>query len=259
MYVLPWYGSRGTARKPKVAVAPNVIVDVYKTLRAFIKRMSTSNMQHMCARTKEESFIQETYFKNWVYSTGTVTDFHPKNIRRYFVAGDQGFAVGGVLDPSKFAGERIFYLILICTRDTSRGVGTRLMTAVEKEAKENLNCDRIWLSSVEDRTWIYSRWGFRFGPYCPETSQDPLHVPLRVGRTLKIVSHKAPLRSQIPILNRNGKPTGRMNPLPPRFYHVRGVHRDQSRSDGYLMTKCLRGHAAVSKKRHRPSEWSNDV
>jgi hypothetical protein len=228
--LLPWYGTPSS----------NVAVDVYKTASEFEKRLSLSNMQSLCTRTKENSFIEENYLRNWVYFNGAITKFPRNRIRRYFVAGTQGFAVGALLDPARFSGQRIFYLILICTRETSRGVGKKLMTAIQKEAKTNLKCDRIWLSSVEDRTWIYEKWGFTFGPYCHNVQDDPLRIPRRSGRMFNITSHKAPYRKPVPILNRNGKPTGLLNPLPSRFYHVRGVHRDQSRIDGYLMTKCLR-------------------
>lgn len=227
-----WYGGGAKPEQQTTTTNSKVFVDVYKNLAKFRRRITTSNMAELCRRTKEDTAIEGTYLENWVYSSGTVKKFHPKNVRRYFVAGTKGFAVGALLDPKQFGGQRIFYLILICTSETSRGVGTQLMRAIEKEARESLKCERIWLSAVEDRTWIYAKWGFTFGPYCPTTSD-----PLRAAKDIS--ARKAPTRPKIPILNRNGARTGRVNPLPKIFYDVRGVHRDQYRIDGYLMTKCL--------------------
>ena len=72
-----------------------------------------------------------------------------------------GFAAGCQLHPHKVNNHRIFYLIVICT-SSSKGGGTRLMHAVEEEARA-LGCTSLWLSSVQQMTPVYRKWGFNFG------------------------------------------------------------------------------------------------
>lgn len=220
-----------TSQKRHKVTAPSV--KIFTTLAQFERYLTLSNTVGVC--TRSNSYIDTMYLKNLIFSPRinvSKIKYHPSNIRRYFVLGKQGFAVGALLDPKHFAGRRIFYLIMICTSATSRGVGSLLMEAVAKEAKENLKCDRIWLSSVEGQTFVYKKWGYRFGPFCPSPT-DPLR------RVNTITSRPANRRRKIPLVDKEGNPTSVMNPQPSTFYHIRGVHKDYRRIDGYFMTKCL--------------------
>jgi hypothetical protein len=150
---------------------------------------------------------------------------------------NEGFAVGLMVDPEKFANQRIFYVVLICTTSASRGVGTRLMRVVEREARR-LGCGRVWLASLPERTAIYKKWGYDFGPYID--ARDDLLAALETGkRAARIASTVAPPLTPIRIRSRNGTLANQTHPRPSKFFTIKGVHDDTAPDEGYLMTKRL--------------------
>lgn len=213
------------------AAAPPAKVKVFTNLRDF--RFSAKDVTTICKR--EDQSIHESYAVSWILSPSQYTReefsvWHPEDIRRYFVADDkQGFAVGAVLDPKKFGNKLIFYVILICSAEKTRGVGTQLMKAVVQEATR-LKCDRIWLAALEDRTLIYQKWGFVFGPYYQEN--DPLSRLDGGRRTSRIFSE--PFRA-----TGNGNKPSSTLPRPSILYTISGLHSDLDVGEGYLMTYGL--------------------
>ena len=118
----------------------------------------------------------------------------------------------------------------------SRGVGTRIMRVVENEARR-LRCGRVWLASLPERTAIYKKWGYHFGPYYDDTSSDPL-TSLETGKRAARIVSGLPVPPATPLSkkNKNGKTSV---PRPSILYFIRGLHDDAVSNEGYLMTKRI--------------------
>lgn len=217
-------------------------VRVYDSLADF--PFTSASLSKLCDRTNQS--VTPSYAENWIFHPpvenyaprGFFRVWDPLDTRRYFVAPkNEGFAVGALLDSKKFANQSIFYVILVCTNAMSHGIGTLLMTAVEKEAKR-LGCTRIWLSSLAERTFVYTKWGYHFGPYYKEKQADPLRSLETGKRAASITSFPAPaVRPSLPVISRNGRLTAHVHPQPSKFYVIKGLHDDTVNDGGYLMTK----------------------
>jgi hypothetical protein len=222
-------------RKVSAPVGPGVTM--YTSVRDFESRVKDSNVMRICMRGDQG--VLRSYARDWIYSPPVRNRHSVWDDRtwRYFVADkNEGFAVCAMIDAEKFAGERILYLILICSTSSSRGVGTRIMRVVENEARR-LRCGRVWLASLPERTAIYKKWGYHFGPYYDDTSSDPL-TSLETGKRAARIVSGLPVPPATPLSkkNKNGKTSV---PRPSILYFIRGLHDDAVSNEGYLMTKRI--------------------
>ena len=164
--------------------------------------------------------------------------------RRFWVV-DGGMAAGVVLHIPGKSGEKIFFLSIICS---NKRRGTQLFNAVKAEAQK-LNCNKIWLSSVPDKTGLYKRWGFEFGP-----GRNTLNNKYKDIMSLLKEMHREPgTKNNEFKRNQNGgyiyNTLGERvpHPRPTLFYKIPklGNHKNGLRN-GILMSMLLQKNAAIS-------------
>ena len=148
------------------------------------------------------------------------------------VDGGKGAAMGVFLDPAKLGGQRIFYVLVVCSKTSGEGIGAALIRAIVQYAR-TAKASKVWLASLTRPLNFYRREGFVPGPWCAHEAE-----------TMKSLGDRViPQRGRFMRGDRNSNEDKRR--IPNRFFAVlglggwHGADHYNGAVDGYLMTRCL--------------------